>query len=65
MPLKDSTGEISGESIMSYPPGIPIVVPGERITLQMIEHIAFLKRENGLITDASDPDVETIMVLGN
>ena len=65
VPLKDSTGEISGESIMSYPPGIPIVVPGERITLQMIEHIAFLKRENGLITDASDPDVETIMVLGN
>jgi len=50
---------------MSYPPGIPIVVPGERITLQMIEHIAFLKSQNGLITDASDPEGGTIMVLGN
>lgn len=63
--LSASPGEISGESIMSYPPGIPIVIPGERITSQMVEHIDFLKSQNGLITDASDPAVETIMVLGN
>jgi len=50
---------------MSYPPGIPIVIPGERITLQMVEHIEFLKSQNGLLTDSSDPKVETIMVLGS
>ena len=63
--LSLSPGEISGESIMSYPPGIPIVIPGERITLQMVEHIEFLKSQNGLLTDSSDPKVETIMVLGS
>jgi len=37
----DSEGEISGESIMIYPPGIPLVIPGERInknTVELIKH---------------------------
>lgn len=63
--LMDSPGEISGESVMAYPPGIPIVTPGERITTQMVEHISFLKSQHGLITDTADPDVNTIQVLGS
>lgn len=62
--LEASPGEISGESIMAYPPGIPIVTPGERITRGMLEHIAFLKSQKGLLTDAADADLKTIQVLG-
>jgi arginine/lysine/ornithine decarboxylase len=41
--LDEAEGEISGESIMAYPPGIPIITPGERISGDIIEYIKFLK----------------------
>lgn len=45
--LKDSIGRISATSIIPYPPGIPLVVPGEEITKELYEHILFIM-ENGL-----------------
>ncbi|WP_053956471.1 aminotransferase class I/II-fold pyridoxal phosphate-dependent enzyme [Inediibacterium massiliense] len=62
--LEDSEGEISGESIMAYPPGIPIVTPGERISKEMIQYIKFLKSQHSMLTDTEDPYVEHIKVLG-
>src|SRR6056297_2962161 len=47
----DSIGRISGESIMAYPPGIPIITPGEVITQEVIEYALYLKENNALITD--------------
>lgn len=61
--LEDAAGEISGESVMTYPPGIPIVAPGERINKQIIEYIRFLSQENSMLTDTEDPKVEYIKVL--
>jgi len=63
--LEEAEGEISGESVMAYPPGIPIVAPGERITKRMIEYIKFLKKQHSMLTDTADPDVEYIKVLGS
>lgn len=62
--LKDSIGEISGESVMSYPPGIPIVAPGEKITSEIIEYIEFLKNRDCILTGSDDPTLENIQVLG-
>lgn len=62
--LEEAEGEISGESIMAYPPGIPIVAPGERITREMIEHIVLLKEEETLVQGTEDPYVEYVRVLG-
>lgn len=62
--LEESEGEISGESIMAYPPGIPIVTPGERISKEIIEHILLLKEEESLLQGTEDPYVEHIRVLG-
>ncbi len=64
IPLLESEGEISGESIMAYPPGIPIVSPGERIDKNIIEHILFLKRQHTVITGVEDAQANTINVLG-
>jgi len=61
--LKDAEGEISGESIMVYPPGIPIVTPGEIITKEIIDYIEFLKAEEGILTGTADPYVDKIKVL--
>lgn len=40
--LKDSIGEISGTSIIPYPPGIPLLVPGEIITSELYTHFRLL-----------------------
>nr|WP_279380149.1 hypothetical protein [Sporosalibacterium faouarense] len=62
--LDEAEGEISGESIMAYPPGIPIVTPGERISAEMIEYIKFLKSQNSILTDMEDPTLKNVKVLG-
>lgn len=62
--LEESEGEISGESIMAYPPGIPIVTPGERISSEMIDYIKFLKNQKSMLTDMKDPTLEYVKVLG-
>ncbi len=46
--LKDSIGKISATSIIPYPPGIPLIVPGgEEITQELYDYIQFAM-ENGL-----------------
>ncbi|HCX03153.1 MAG TPA: arginine decarboxylase [Clostridiales bacterium] len=61
--FKDSIGRISGESIMAYPPGIPIVTPGEVITKEVIEYTHYLRENNALITDIEDKSLNTIKVI--
>jgi arginine decarboxylase len=64
VPLEESEGEISAEMVMAYPPGIPVIGPGERITQEIIEHIQLLKDENCSLQGTADPYVNTIRVLG-
>lgn len=45
--LKYSIGKISATSIIPYPPGVPLVVPGEEITQELYDQITFLM-ENGI-----------------
>ncbi|MGB3368674.1 MAG: aminotransferase class I/II-fold pyridoxal phosphate-dependent enzyme [Acidaminobacteraceae bacterium] len=61
--LKDSVGRISGESIMAYPPGIPIFTPGERITSKVLDYIEFLTKQDTVITDLEDSTLEFINVI--
>lgn len=63
IPIKEAVGKISGESIMTYPPGIPIVSPGEQITEQMVRYLQFLKNEKTLITGLLDPEVNNIHII--
>ena len=45
MDLTDSTGQVCGEYIYLYPPGIPLAVPGERMTEKLITHILDMQRK--------------------
>lgn len=62
--LSESIGQISAEFLMAYPPGIPVIVPGERISKEIVEYIKFLKDEETIITGMEDPYVNYINVLG-
>jgi arginine/lysine/ornithine decarboxylase len=61
--LKDAVGEISAETIMAYPPGIPIVCPGEYITSEIVDYVNILKCENADLHGTQDPKIEYIKVL--
>ena len=63
VPIREASGEISGESIMIYPPGIPLVIPGERLTDQIIEHYNFYIEQNCMIMN-DDGNANFIKVLG-
>lgn len=63
VPLGEAEGEISGEMIMAYPPGIPIICPGERITQDIIDYVNVLKNEQAEIHGPEDPEINSIKVL--
>lgn len=63
IPLEEAEGEISAEAIMAYPPGIPIICPGERITKEIIEYIQLLHSEEAQLQGTQDPQVKNIKVL--
>ena len=63
--LEDSAGEIAGEMVMAYPPGIPVICLGERITKNVVDYIKLLKQEGCELQGTYDPGVEYIRVLGS
>ncbi|MCB1325904.1 MAG: aminotransferase class I/II-fold pyridoxal phosphate-dependent enzyme [Spirochaetales bacterium] len=64
VPLHRAANEISGEMVMAYPPGIPVVCPGERLTHDIIDYITILKEHNCRLQGTADPMVNEIRVLG-
>lgn len=58
VPLEEAVDEISAESIMIYPPGIPIIIPGEVITQQVVKDIKFYKTKGGSLQSDIDNDTE-------
>ena len=63
IPICEAEGMISGEFFMVYPPGIPILTPGEKITKEIIKYIKILKEEKAVFTDISDPQINNIMII--
>lgn len=61
--IEESEGRISGEFIMCYPPGIPILSPGELITKEAIDFILYSKNKGSLLTGLEDMNTEKIKVL--
>ena len=63
VPLKESIGRISGEFLLAYPPGIPVLCPGEEITKEVIEYVNDLKRANLYVQGTEDTTVEHIKIV--
>ena len=61
--LQDSAGKVSGETVMCYPPGIPVVAPGEMITQEIIDYILFAKDKGALLTGTEDMRLASINIL--
>jgi lysine decarboxylase len=61
--VDDAVGRISCESIAGYPPGIPALLPGERITAETVAYLREIVAAGSRLHGASDPAFTTINVL--
>lgn len=62
IPLRDAVGEVSAEQFCPYPPGVPLLAPGERVTAETVEAIAAAAKV-GRVAYCSDPTLQTIEVI--
>ena len=61
--LEDAVGRVSAEFVTCYPPGIPVVAPGEVVTAEIVEYIHYAKDKGAMLTGAQDMDLTHINVL--
>ena len=63
LPVGDSCGKVCAEFVMCYPPGIPILAPGEMITTDIINYINYCKEKGCLMTGTEDLEINYINVI--
>jgi arginine decarboxylase len=63
VPIDDATGQICAEIVAPYPPGIPLLVPGEVISRATIDALVGLARDGTRIAYAADPELRTLQVV--
>ena len=63
LPLEETAGLVCSEFVMCYPPGIPILAPGELITDEIIEYIKYAKEKGCQMTGTEDINIERLNVL--
>lgn len=63
LPINESSGKICSEFVMCYPPGIPILAPGEMITNEILEYIDYAKEKGCFLTGTQDMNIEHINVV--
>jgi arginine/lysine/ornithine decarboxylase len=63
LPVDDAVGRISCEAIASYPPGVPALLPGERISAETVAYLRELAAGGARLHGASDPRFRIINVL--
>ena len=63
LPLRETEGMVCSEFVMCYPPGIPILAPGERITKEILNYIEYAKAKGCSMTGPEDPDILHLNVL--
>jgi arginine decarboxylase len=63
VPFADAAGRIAAESLAAYPPGVPNVLPGERLTEPTIEYVQATLEHGGMLRGAVDRKLRTIRVV--
>lgn len=63
MPIEKTAGQISGEFVMAYPPGIPILAPGEEITEEIIEYIRYSVEKGCSMQGMEDSELKYLNVI--
>lgn len=62
IPVQEAVGRIAAEQVTPYPPGIPVITPGERINRPILDYLLSGIAAGMVLPDPSDPSLETIRV---
>lgn len=60
LPLERSCGKISAVTVTSYPPGIPIIYIGAKITAEQVDYIKYLEKKGAEITGINEGCIEVV-----
>ena len=63
LPIEETIGETAAEFLMCYPPGIPILAPGERITKEILDYIRYAKKKGCQITGPEDMTIKRLQII--
>ena len=63
LPIRETSGRICAEFVMCYPPGIPILAPGELITDEIIEYVLYAKEKGCSLTGSQDMTLSSLQVV--
>lgn len=63
LPLGETAGMVCSEFVMCYPPGIPILAPGEQITPEILDYIRYAKGKGCSLTGPADMKIEKLNVM--
>ena len=63
IPMNESADKICAEFVMCYPPGIPILAPGEKITKEILGYISYAKEKGCFLTGTEDAKIKNINVV--
>jgi hypothetical protein len=63
VPAKEAVGRVCAEQITPYPPGIPVLLPGERIGQDALDYLLTGVHSGMVLPDPTDPQLETVRVV--
>ena len=63
VPVEDAVGRVSAELVAPYPPGIPVLAPGERVTTEALAALEAARRAGVRIAYAADPGLRTLRLV--
>jgi arginine decarboxylase len=63
VPIDAAEGRVSVECLAAYPPGIPNVLPGERLTAANLANLRRTIEHGGVVRGAADPSLRTLLVV--
>ena len=63
VPAAEAAGRVAAESLAAYPPGVPNVLPGERLTAETLEYVQRALDHGGTLRGASDRRLRTVRVV--
>jgi len=62
VPVSEAVGRVAAESLAAYPPGIPNVLPGERLSAETLDYVQKTIQQGGHLRGASDRRLRTLRV---
>lgn len=63
VPAAEAAGRIAAEMVSPYPPGVPVLAPGERISQEAVDYLTTGVQAGMLVPDAADPSMQTLRVV--